>query len=129
MTSCCRLNIESAAVYEPCVWHVKNTRPLTQGLFKVVEINHPLVLSLSKDGRRWFDKLTMSGGWRPLKRPWPLTRTRFNLPMRWCLRTLSAADEPSDRILTAALETADLFVDPSGLLGVSRGKAVTALQV
>ena len=32
-----------------------------QGLSKVVGINHPLVLSLSKDGRRWFDKLTMSG--------------------------------------------------------------------
>ena len=27
----------------------------------------PLVLSLSKDGRRWFDKLTMSGGRRTLK--------------------------------------------------------------
>ena len=40
-----------------------------QGLFKVVEINHPLVLSLSKDGGRWFDKLTMSGGWGTLKRP------------------------------------------------------------
>ena len=37
-----------------------------QGLFKVVEINHPLVLSLSKDGCRWFDKLTMSGGRRTL---------------------------------------------------------------
>ena len=33
----------------------------SEGFFKVVEINHPLVLSLSKDGRRWFDKLTMSG--------------------------------------------------------------------
>ena len=32
-----------------------------QGFFKVVEINHLLVLSLPKDGRRWFDKLTMSG--------------------------------------------------------------------
>ena len=39
------------------------------GLFKVVEIKHPLVLILSKDGRRWFDKLTMSGGRRTLKRP------------------------------------------------------------
>jgi hypothetical protein len=47
-----------------------------------VEINHPLVLSLSKDGRRWFDKLTMSGGRMTLKRPWPLTRTRFNPSMR-----------------------------------------------
>ena len=28
-----------------------------------------LVLSLSKDGCRWFDKLTMSGGRRTLKRP------------------------------------------------------------
>ena len=45
------------------------TPTLTQGLFKVVEINHPLILSLSKDGRRWFDKLTMSGGRRTLKRP------------------------------------------------------------
>ena len=45
----------------PCLRH--------QGLFKVMGINHPLVLSLSKDGRRWFDKLTMSGGRRTLKRP------------------------------------------------------------
>ena len=37
-------------------------RVSTQGLFKVVKIKHPLVLSLLKDGLRWFDKLTMSGG-------------------------------------------------------------------
>ena len=40
-----------------------------QSLFKVVEIHHPLILSLSKDGLRWFDKLTMSGGRRTLKKP------------------------------------------------------------
>ena len=38
---------------------------------------HPLVLSLSKDGCRWFDKLTMSGGRRTLKRP--LMRKRSSL--------------------------------------------------
>ena len=46
---------------------------LDQGLFKVVEINHPLVPILSKDGRRWFDKLTMSGGRRTLKGPCGIT--------------------------------------------------------
>ena len=48
----------------------KWVRVRVQGTFKVVEIKHPLVLSLSKDGRRWFDKFTMSGGRRTLKRPW-----------------------------------------------------------
>ena len=38
------------------------------GPFEVVEINHPLVLILSKDGRRWFDNLTMSGGRMTLRR-------------------------------------------------------------
>ena len=39
------------------------TRERRQGLFTV--LRPPLVLSLSKDGRRWFDRLTMSGwfGW------------------------------------------------------------------
>ena len=45
MTSCCRLNIESAAVYEPCVWHVKNTRPLTRTRF--VKPNWPTVIARS----------------------------------------------------------------------------------
>ena len=52
-----------------------------QGLFKVAEINHPLVLSLSKDGRRWFDNLTMSGGRRTMKRPCCLMGTHFNLSL------------------------------------------------
>ena len=30
----------------------------------------PLILSLSKDGCQWFDKLTTSGGRRTLKRPY-----------------------------------------------------------
>ena len=54
------------------VYRAAQSRLETPGLFKVVEINHPLVLSLSKDGRRWFDKLTMSGGRRTLK--WPCLR-------------------------------------------------------
>ena len=35
-----------------------------QGLFKVVEIKHPLVLSLSKDDYRWFNGLRMGGVFR-----------------------------------------------------------------
>ena len=57
------------SVYEGLPGSVNDEGCLTQGLFKVAEINHPLVLSLSKDGRRWFDNLTMSGGRRTLKRP------------------------------------------------------------
>ena len=45
MTSCCRLNIDSAAVYEPCVWHVKNTRPLTRTRF--VKPHWPTVIARS----------------------------------------------------------------------------------
>ena len=46
---------------------------LIRAFSKVVEINYPLVLSLSKDGCRWFDKLTMSGGRRTLKGPCGIT--------------------------------------------------------
>ena len=40
----------------------------------------PLVLSLSKDGCRWFDKLTMTGGLRTLKRPCDGTGAPKNCP-------------------------------------------------
>ena len=64
------------------VYRAAASRLETQGLFQVVEINHPFVLSLSKDGRRWFDKLTMSGGRRTLKRPclrWGTHHTPFTI--------------------------------------------------
>ena len=72
-----RTIIATAPRFQRCVpndirlgWLTKWVRVTSQGLFKVVEINRPLVLSLSKDGCRWFDKLTMSGGRRTLKRRW-----------------------------------------------------------
>ena len=63
-------HIMSDAQYTPTLGQRKSTRISHRGFFKLVEINHPLVLSLSKDGCRWFDKLTMSGGRRTLERPW-----------------------------------------------------------
>ena len=41
---------------------------LRRAFTKLREIKHSLVLSLSEDGRRWFDNLTMSGSRRTLKR-------------------------------------------------------------
>ena len=51
------------------IWQLNIPVMLLRAYSKLREIKHPLVLSLSKDGRRWFDKLTMSGGRRTLKRP------------------------------------------------------------
>ena len=51
------------------IWQLNIPVKLRRAFSKLWEIKHPLVLSLSKDGRPWFDKLTMSGGRRTLKRP------------------------------------------------------------
>ena len=66
---CCGDQIANPRI-EYGVAMTKWVRVRRQGLFRVVEINHLLVLSPSKDSCRWFDKLTMSGGRRILKRPW-----------------------------------------------------------
>ena len=68
-------------------------RPAGQGLFKVGGFNHPLVLSLSKDGRGWFDKLTMSGGQRTLKSPGAAGRYLDRLSHRGLESAPEKADE------------------------------------